>query len=132
MIPDFPIDIRSWQNWIFFCCFLTLLIFWTVGWSQQNWPSQQGRKFPSNLGFRVSDLVYILIQSNKNEDFKYAWKRDKLKYIYSEKDINFCKISTLFLPYLSSTSKWPSEPQFCERYYVVSNKMARNGRKLAS
>ena len=41
MIPDFPIDIRirlaelKKKN----CCFLTLLIFCPVGWSQQNWPS---------------------------------------------------------------------------------------------
>ena len=72
-----------------FCCFLTLLIFCPVGWSQQNWPSQQGRKLaksgsnkkkfqfcqsysyvnrkvwyhqiwiPSNLGFIVSDLVKV-------------------------------------------------------------------------
>ena len=30
-----------------------------------------------------------------------------------------------------STSKWPSEPKFCERYYVVGKKMTRNGCKIA-
>ena len=74
---------------IFLCCFLTLLIFCPIGWSQQNWLSQQDRKLakseskkkisilpilflwinrkvwyhqiwiPSNLGFIVSDLMYI-------------------------------------------------------------------------
>ena len=30
-----------------------------------------------------------------------------------------------------STSKWPTEPQFCERWIYSWQKMARNGRKIA-
>ena len=49
---------------IFFCCFLTLLIFCPVGWlsfayvSRKVWYHQIW--IPNNLGFIVSDLMYIL------------------------------------------------------------------------
>ena len=32
---------------------------------------------------------------------------------------------------LFSTSKWPSESQFCERFHVIYTKMATNGCKMA-
>ena len=32
---------------------------------------------------------------------------------------------------LFSTSKWPSEPQFCEIYLCSCRKLARNGQKMA-
>ena len=74
---------------IFFCCFLTLLIFCPVGWSQQNWPSQQGRKLAksgSNNFFFQFCQSYSYV--NRKVWYHQIWIPSNLAFIVS--DLHCC------------------------------------------
>ena len=66
MIPDFPIDIRiRLAELIFFCCFLTLLIVYPVGWVNKTETGQQGRKLAKSgsnkKNFNSANLILMSI-----------------------------------------------------------------------